>query len=54
MTFVEDNGTTEITLRSNPVNPTEEELETYKAGLGSMQQGWGGTFGRLDEYLAAI
>jgi len=53
MTFVERNGTTEITLRSNPVNPTEEELDTYKAGLECMQQGWGGTFGRLDEYLAA-
>jgi len=53
MTFVEGDGTTEITLRSHPINSTDEELDAYKASLSGMQQGWGGTFGRLDEYLAA-
>ena len=35
-----------------PLNATEEERKTFEDGFDSMQQGWGGTFEQLGEYLA--
>jgi uncharacterized protein YndB with AHSA1/START domain len=51
-TFVERAGKTELTLRWQPINATEEEWKTFDTAHAGMQQGWAGTFEQLDEYLA--
>jgi uncharacterized protein YndB with AHSA1/START domain len=40
-----------ITIQWSPFEANEEERRTFSAGMASMQQGWGGTFERLDAYL---
>jgi uncharacterized protein YndB with AHSA1/START domain len=45
-------GKTKLTLRWSPINATEEERKTFEAARDGMTQGWGGTFERLDAYLA--
>jgi uncharacterized protein YndB with AHSA1/START domain len=52
VTLTEHGGKTTITLRSGAYAATEEERATFKAGHGSMQQGFTGTFDQLDDYLA--
>ncbi|MGA2583589.1 MAG: SRPBCC domain-containing protein [Tepidisphaeraceae bacterium] len=52
VTFVEQDGKTEITLRWIPINSTDVENKTFDAGRDSMNMGWGGTFDQLDAYLA--
>ena len=54
LALVEQGGKTTMTLSGGPINATEEELEAYESMKGSMQQGFGGTFDRLDTYLAKI
>lgn len=51
LTFSEQDGKTTLTLRGGPINATEEERATFKAGYPSMQQGFKGTFDQLAEYL---
>jgi uncharacterized protein YndB with AHSA1/START domain len=51
LTFSEHDGKTTLTLRGGPINATEEERATFKAGHSSMQQGFKGTFDQLAEYL---
>ncbi|WP_349655180.1 hypothetical protein [Paenibacillus konkukensis] len=41
-----------MTLRSGPINATEEERSFFEGMLESMQEGFGGTFDQLEEYLA--
>ncbi|MFB5674059.1 SRPBCC domain-containing protein [Paenibacillus terreus] len=53
LTFSEQNGKTMITLHAVPLTTAEEELETFKSILDSMQQGFGAAFEQLDQYLAA-
>jgi uncharacterized protein YndB with AHSA1/START domain len=54
VTFAEEpGGKTEVTLRWSPLNATAEEQATFNAAHDSMRGGWGGTFERLDAYLAA-
>ncbi|NOU97656.1 SRPBCC domain-containing protein [Paenibacillus sp. LMG 31456] len=53
-TFTEDEGKTILTMRGGPINATEEELQFFYSMHGSMQQGFAGTFGQLDEYLAKL
>jgi uncharacterized protein YndB with AHSA1/START domain len=50
--FTEAHGKTTLTLRGHPINATEVERKTYAGFRDSMKQGFGGTFDRLDEYLA--
>lgn len=50
--FTEQAGQTTVTVRWVPLNATAEEIKTFEAGFESMQQGWGGTFEQLAEYLA--
>jgi uncharacterized protein YndB with AHSA1/START domain len=50
-TFTEDGGKTTVTIDWRPLDATKEELDTFAAGKSSMNQGWGGTFDQLDEYL---
>jgi uncharacterized protein YndB with AHSA1/START domain len=52
VTFTETGGGTQVTVRWEPLNPTDEERRTFDAGHQSMQQGWTGTFDQLEEYLA--
>lgn len=52
--FSEEGGTTTVHLAAKPINASEEEIATFIAGFGSMQQGFGGTFTQLDEYLKTL
>ncbi|WNR44989.1 SRPBCC family protein [Paenibacillus roseipurpureus] len=54
LTLTEEDGQTIITLRGGPINATEEELQFYASMKGSMEQGFGGTFKQLDDYLAGL
>ena len=44
---------TMLTLRWEPYEATQEEIDTFNAGRAGMDQGWAGTFTQLDAYLAA-
>jgi uncharacterized protein YndB with AHSA1/START domain len=49
--FVEKPGKTTITLTWIPLDATDDECKTFAEGMDSMQQGWGGTFDQLEEFL---
>ncbi len=53
-TFTEKDGKTTITLVWSPLDPTEEERQTFDTvhAADGMNQGWNGTFEQLTEYLA--
>jgi len=53
LTFTEHEGKTTLTLRGGPINATPAEVEEFAAMAASMQQGFGGTFDKLDQYLAS-
>lgn len=48
----EQGGKTMLTLRWQPLNPTEEERQTFDSSHDSMKMGWTGTFDQLAAYLA--
>jgi len=52
LTLDERDGRTTLTLRGGPINATEEELQAFAAGVAGMRQGFNGTFGQLERYLA--
>jgi uncharacterized protein YndB with AHSA1/START domain len=52
--FSEANGKTTIRLSGGPINASDEERKMYFDNIPSMQEGFGGTFNQLDEYLAKI
>lgn len=54
VTFTENAGKTTVTIKGAPINATEEELNKYQEMHQSMQQGFGGTFDQLAEYLQKI
>ncbi len=51
--FEDKAGKTEVTIRWQPIDPSEEERKTFEAGMSSMQQGWSGTLQQLTDFLAA-
>jgi uncharacterized protein YndB with AHSA1/START domain len=54
VTFDEEPGSkTNVTLRWSPYEATDEERRTFDAARDGMRGGWGGTFERLDAYLAS-
>ncbi len=53
LTLKEKDGKTLLTIQGTPINATVAEHELYKTNFGNMQQGFGGTFDQLDEYLAS-
>lgn len=53
-TFTEEGGKTTIHLKGGPLNATPEERAFFSQMKGSMEQGFGGTFEKLDEYLASL
>jgi len=50
--LTEDQGKTTATVRSTPLNATDEELKTFAGAHDGMKQGWTGTFDQLEKYLA--
>jgi uncharacterized protein YndB with AHSA1/START domain len=53
-TLAEQGGKTVMTLRSTPLDASAVELETFKAGHDSMQQGFGGMYDEYEKYLATV
>jgi len=53
LTFTEQRGKTTLTLRGRPINATGEECKDFEAGFASMEQGFGGTYDQLADYLAS-
>jgi uncharacterized protein YndB with AHSA1/START domain len=49
--FTEENGKTTVTMTGAPVNPTEEELETFMTSQEMIRIGYSGIYSLLDEYL---
>lgn len=54
ITFTEQDGKTMIDMRGIPINATEEERQAFKAMHHMVQQGFAGTMGQLEEYLAKL
>jgi uncharacterized protein YndB with AHSA1/START domain len=52
VTFEESGGRTTVTLRSIPINATDEQRRTFREGHSSMNQGFGGSFDQLAAFLA--
>jgi uncharacterized protein YndB with AHSA1/START domain len=52
VTFTESGGKTTVKLEGGPVNSTGEERAAFEAMFKSMEQGFGGTFDQLNDYLA--
>jgi uncharacterized protein YndB with AHSA1/START domain len=52
LTLTEKEGKTTLTLRGGPINATEEELKAFEEMRPMIQQGFGGTFEQLTDYLA--
>ena len=51
-TFTEQGGKTTVTLAGGPINSTDIERATFQSAFASMEQGFGGTFDQLADYLA--
>ena len=53
-TFTEDRGRTTATVRMVPINATESEQQTFFDGTKFMEEGFAGTWDKLDKYLATL
>jgi uncharacterized protein YndB with AHSA1/START domain len=51
ITFAESHGKTTVTVEWAPYEATESECDTFEKGKDSMQAGWTGTFGKLEDHL---
>jgi uncharacterized protein YndB with AHSA1/START domain len=54
VTFEETADGTLVTLTGNAHNASPEEIRTYTNNFKSMEGGFGGTFDKLEEYLATL
>jgi uncharacterized protein YndB with AHSA1/START domain len=54
MTLAAQGNKTLLTSRSVPINASQVERDTFKAGFSSMTQGFNGTWDQLTEYLAGL
>jgi uncharacterized protein YndB with AHSA1/START domain len=52
LTLTEQNGQTTMTLQGGPLKASESEIATYQGIKENMEQGFGGTFDQLEDYLA--
>lgn len=50
--FAGQGDKTKLTIRWKPLDPSDEERQTFEANFDSMQTGWTGTFEQLADYLA--
>ena len=53
-TFTEVRGRTTATVRMVPINATESEQQTFFDGVNFMEEGFAGTWDKLDKYLATL
>ena len=53
-TFAEDRGRTTVTVRMVPINATGSEEQTFFDGSKFMEEGFAGTWDKLDKYLATL
>ena len=53
-TFAEKDGKTTIRIRWNAIDATDAERELFTASHAGLEQGFGGTFAQLVEYLALV
>jgi uncharacterized glyoxalase superfamily protein PhnB/uncharacterized protein YndB with AHSA1/START domain len=51
MVLTEANGRTTLTLQGHPVNATITQEETYTSIKANMEEGFGGTFDKLERYI---
>lgn len=51
LTLLEQDGKTTLTLRGGPINANELERKNFMDHQSDMQQGFNGTFEKLDDYL---
>lgn len=54
LTLEDVDGKTKLTLSGGPINATAEEMEVYANMIPNMEQGFAGTFVRLDDYLKTL
>jgi len=54
VTFEFEEGKTKLTIVAVPINATQEEMEVFRTNRTSMEQGFGGIFEKLEEYLATL
>lgn len=54
VTLTEQDGKTLMHLNSSPINASQIEIDTFKAGHASMQQGFGGMYEVYEQYLASL
>lgn len=47
----ETNGVTSMQFIWQPINPTKQEAESWEASRSQHENGWGGSFALLEEYL---
>lgn len=52
LSFTEHEGKTTLSMIVEPVSPTEEEVQTFEASHEIFQEGFGGTFNQLADYLS--
>lgn len=52
VTFTEEHGRTTVSLRGHPIDATDAEVKTFAGMFDSMRQGFGGTFDKLEVYVA--
>ena len=52
LTLAEQDGKTTVTLKGSPMNATEAEMNFFTNMFSNIQQGFGGTFDQLEEYLS--
>lgn len=53
-TFTEEDGRTTLTMRSKPVNASNEDLLFFASVIPDIQEGFGGTFDRLSSYVGTL
>ena len=54
LTLTEKNGKTTLLLKGEPINATEEEIETFRNEFDGMNKGFTETFDQLVAYLATL
>jgi len=52
LTLTDQDGKTKMVLTGYPINATEAEINTYTSFKKNMEEGFAGTFGQLEEWLA--
>jgi uncharacterized protein YndB with AHSA1/START domain len=54
LTLTEKDGNTIVTLKSSPINATEEEIKTFRGEFESMNKGFSSSFDQLEECLSKL